>query len=53
MVQTVPRSSVGITEVEVYEGRNDFDVANDVVVEVVVVFVFIDLVSNKPFWLGV
>ena len=42
MVKTVPRSSAGVTEVEVYEGRNDFDVATDVVVEVVVVFGFID-----------
>ena len=42
MVQTVPRSSVGITEVEVYEGRNDFDVVTDIVVEVSVVFGFID-----------
>ena len=42
MVKTVPRSSVGVTEVEAYEGRNDFDVATYVVVEAVVVFGFID-----------
>ena len=52
MVKTVPRSTVGATLVEVFEGCNDFDVATDVVVEVVVVFGFMDSVSNEPFCLG-
>ena len=38
VVERVPRSSVGVIEVDAYEGRNNVAV----VVEVVVVFGFID-----------
>ena len=38
VIETVPRCSVGVMDVKAYEDRNDFDV----VVEVVVVFGFID-----------
>ena len=42
VVEGVPRSSVWVIKVEAYEGRNDFDIFTDVVVEVAVVFGFID-----------
>ena len=42
VVEKLPRSSVGVMEVEAYEGRNDFDIFTDVVLEVAVVFGFID-----------
>ena len=42
VVERLPRNSVGVIEVEAYEGSNNFDVATDVVVEAVVVFGFID-----------
>ena len=38
VIETVRRSSVGVMDVKAYENRNDFDV----VIEVVVVFGFID-----------
>ena len=38
VIETLPKSSVGVMDVNAYEDRNDFDV----VVEVVVVFGFID-----------
>ena len=41
MVKTVPRTSVGAVRFGEYEGRNDFDVVTDVVVDVAVVFGFI------------
>ena len=40
--EIVLRSSVGVIEVEAYEGRNNFDVVTDVGALVVVVFGCID-----------
>ena len=42
VVERVPRSSVGVIEVEAYEGRNGFDAVTDVGALVVVVFGCID-----------
>ena len=42
VVERVPGSSVGVTEVKAFEARNNFDVVTGVVVEVVVVFGCID-----------
>ena len=49
VIETVPRCSVGAMDVKAYEDRNDFDV----VVEVVVVFGFIGLVSKELFTLDI
>ena len=42
VVEKLPRSSVGVMEVEAYEGSNNFDVVTDVGALVVVVFGCID-----------
>ena len=47
VVERVPGSSVGVTEVKAFEARNNFDVVTGVVVEVIVVFG-----SKEPFTLG-
>ena len=42
VVERLPRNSVGVVEVEAYEGSNDFDIVTGVGALVVVVFGCID-----------